>query len=74
MFGQFHPGGLEPPDDAAWHLAAEAYEKSGDLVADALDWVGTVEHTADLIDAIVEEFLTTSQYATAIEDKIAGVR
>ena len=71
---RFQPAAEEPPDDAIWHLAAECYAASGDLVADALDWVGTVEHTAELVDAIVEEFLTTGQYQTAIEDKIAGVR
>ena len=43
MIGRFNMATLEPPDDAAWHLAVDHYETSGDMDEDALDWLSDAD-------------------------------
>ncbi len=65
---------LEPPDETNWQLAEEAYSASGDLTSDAQDYCATAELSAELLEAMVDEYQASSAYQTAIEDRIAGER
>ena len=72
MIGRFHMATLEPPDDAAWHLAADHYETSGDMDEDALDWASDADLDDDQMATIRDWFRQSSKFATAIDDRLAG--
>ena len=69
---QFHMATLEPPDDAAWHLAADHYETSGDMDEDAQDWAGDVDLDDDQMATIRDWYRQSSKFSTAIDDRLAG--
>ena len=72
MIGQFQMATLEPPDDAAWHLAADHYETSGDMDEDACDWLSDAALDDDQMATILEWFRQSAKFATAIDDRMAG--
>ena len=68
MIGRFHMATLEPPDDAAWHLAADHYETSGDMDEDALDWLSD----ADCDDEQKDALLAAGAKYSAVFDMLAN--
>ena len=72
MIGRFNMATLEPPDDAAWHLAADHYETSGDMDEDALDWLSDADCDDDQWATIRDWYRQSAKFATAIDDRLAG--
>jgi len=63
---------LEPDDDNR-HLAVERYAESDQCERDALDHVADADNLpAWLVTGIVQWYQTTPQFATVVDDILAG--